>query len=154
MRGPLRSERVQLSVPRETFYLGVIRRLVVDLAGRAGLPKESIDRLEMAVDEACANAILHAPELIEQPLELSVSIEPGCFSLSLLDRGATGFDFCGTGELDVDAHNAEGCNGGLGVYIIKRFVDQVDFQVDGEGTCLTMTMLHQPANSYKASDGA
>jgi serine/threonine-protein kinase RsbW len=49
----------KLSIPSQTSQLARVRRYVASWAAEAGLSQKDADALQMAVDEACANAIEH-----------------------------------------------------------------------------------------------
>src|SRR4028118_436441 len=49
-----------LAVPSSTENLALIREFVGVIASQAGLNQKDAGKLELAVDEACANAIEHA----------------------------------------------------------------------------------------------
>ena len=51
---------VHLHVPSSTENLVLIREFVTSIATRAGLDQSDVAKLELAVDEACANVIEHA----------------------------------------------------------------------------------------------
>ena len=50
----------ELRLPTRTDYLEMIRDFVGKVAGKAGVSSEQADELELVVDEACANVMLHA----------------------------------------------------------------------------------------------
>ncbi|MBA2501808.1 MAG: ATP-binding protein, partial [Pyrinomonadaceae bacterium] len=49
-----------LQVPSSTENLAMIREIVGNIGTQAGLESADIAKLELAVDEACANVIEHA----------------------------------------------------------------------------------------------
>jgi anti-sigma regulatory factor (Ser/Thr protein kinase) len=55
-------ERVELTVPRDARYLGLIRRAVTLAARRAGLDAVEAGEVEVAVDEVAASAIAASGE--------------------------------------------------------------------------------------------
>ena len=52
--------KFMLQVPSSTENLALIREFVSSAAQQAGFDNNEIARLELAVDEACANVIEHA----------------------------------------------------------------------------------------------
>ena len=53
-------QKFTLHVPSSTQHLAMIRDFVSSVGVQAGLGEDDVARLEMAVDEACANVIEHA----------------------------------------------------------------------------------------------
>lgn len=126
------TERIALRVPRDTYYLSLVRRSVVDLARRVGFGTAATAEIEMAVDEACSNAIRHAARGVarEPPadsISLDAAADEGGITVTISDGGEPfPFDRCGAD--DIDSYLAERAAGGLGVYIIKRFMDEVEYR--------------------------
>lgn len=117
----VRGDGISVRVPRDTSYLGVIRAAVSSLARRAGFDPESTGQVEMAVDEVCSNAILHARG--EEPA-IEVDISAGDFGIrvAVCDFGRP---FHMAGAEDLDRYYSRRESGGLGSYIIRRFMDEV-----------------------------
>jgi anti-sigma regulatory factor (Ser/Thr protein kinase) len=125
-------ERIALRIPRDTYYLSLVRGAVVELATRAGFRPVATAEIEMAVDEACSNAIRHArpgaaPDEGGDAISLDALADASGLTVTVSDRGAPfAFDNCGAG--DIDSYLAGHKPGGLGVYIIKRFMDEVEYR--------------------------
>ena len=52
--------QILIQAPGYAKSLGRIRALVGDLARTVGFPEDEVDKIAMAVDEACSNVIEHA----------------------------------------------------------------------------------------------
>ncbi|MBL8144007.1 MAG: ATP-binding protein, partial [Acidobacteria bacterium] len=53
-------QKFTLGVPSSTQNLALIREFVTNVGAQAGLGDDDVAKLELAVDEACANVIEHA----------------------------------------------------------------------------------------------
>ncbi len=130
------SKRASLRIPRDTGYLSVVRQMVVELARGAGFGQAATSEIEMAVDEAASNAIRHAAAPAPPPASpdgelATVSVEAVAdrsgITVTVADGGAPfSFERCGTGDLE--SYHAARAAGGLGVLIIKRFMDEVEYR--------------------------
>lgn len=137
-------ECVEFSVPRDTFYLALIRGVTADLARHVGFEDEQIDLIEMAIDEACANAMLYQSQET-RPVDLRVEMSAQRFAVTLTDHGSP-FDFETGGDIDLDDHNESACPNGMGIFIIKSFMDEVTYQHRaGFGNVLHMVKNRQSA---------
>ena len=133
--------RIELTVPRTTQYLGMVRKVVAMAAARVGFPREEVDLIELAVDEACSNAILYADDDSPATLSLEVAISETEFTIVLNDGGPC-YDFEGKGNFQVEEQLGARESGGLGIYIIKTFMDEVCYEHSPEtGSVITMTKL-------------
>ena len=55
-----KKKEVHLRIPGDLYYLSLIRNVIVKLLMQVGVSEGDAYRIEMAVDEACANVIEHA----------------------------------------------------------------------------------------------
>lgn len=101
--------------------------------GRRG-DTEFDDHVVSAFGEAFNNLALHG-FVDRPPTDVRIEIEVGddWLTIRITDRGAS-FDFDAVPSPDLEALP----EGGLGVYIIKQFMDQVEYQ-PGPENVLTMT---------------
>jgi serine/threonine-protein kinase RsbW len=124
--------------------LARIAAFVADVARRWGLtPQETFD-VQMAVDEACANVIQHAYRGDESGLiELAVACDGKSCTVTIRDHGAP-FDPGAVLEPDTTAPLEERPIGGLGLFFMRRLMDEVHFQFDERtGNVLTMVKHRQ-----------
>ena len=125
------AERIALRVPRDTYYLSLVRRSIVELARRAGFLAAATAEIEMAVDEACSNAIRHARAPSADGQDDAISLDAVAdgrgLTVTIADGGEP-FPFERCGSDDLESYLAARQQGGLGVYIIKRFMDEVEYR--------------------------
>ena len=139
------SERVEVSVPLDTAYLTVIRQVASRFARRHGFVGDEIDKVEMAIDEACANAMLHQPSCPDSFVDVCLESHAGSMTITLADRGCE-FAFHELGHLDLEEHNEGDDAGGLGVFIIREFMDEVRYEHGpGVGNLLTLVKYRASA---------
>ncbi len=128
-------DEINLTVPSKPEYVGVIRLTLAAIASRIGFDIEKIEDMKVAVAEACTNAITH-----------------GC---TCSQNSKFNIDFISNGEkLTISVYdNGKGCSpenikepdlnqpkeGGLGIFIIKSLMDDVEIQSeDGRGMKIKM----------------
>lgn len=140
---------VTLHLPCRYSYLRMIRQSVVDMSARSGLSEFKAAQLEMAVDEACANVIEHSyggeAAALNNPnhpgLRINLMQCRDRIVVEIFDRGR-GFDFDAHMTLDPDQYLDAERSRGLGMFIIKRFVDDVAYERGtSSGNCLRLTKL-------------
>lgn len=143
-----RHDIITLAVPRRTQFLSLVRRVVSTTARELGFADEEIDKIELAVDEACSNAILYAEPA--EPRQIVVDIDPGPERLVItLKDGGPPFEFEEKGKIVLEDQLRTTERGGLGIFIIRQFMDDVRYDYSPEdGNVITMTkVLRQPARS-------
>lgn len=121
-----------LSVEASTEHLAKVRDFVAAHAESIGLSQKDISEIRLAVDEAYTNIIKHAYK--NSPTE-KVSIEIGSDAkklwISLMDEGKS-FDPNTYSEPDLMQRIKEKKRGGMGVYLIKKVMDQVQYNRTGK----------------------
>ncbi|NNE71455.1 MAG: ATP-binding protein [Rhodothermales bacterium] len=129
----------KLTIPSSTRYLEDVRQFVEIHAEKARLPEDSVQQLKMAVDEACANVIEHAYSgNTDQPIDIAVIVKPDRFTVRIRDEGV-GFNPDAYQEPDLARIARSRRAGGLGVHIMHRLMDQVEYRQRGRTNecCLT-----------------
>ncbi len=115
-----------------------IRKFVGDQAREAGFNDKEIYHVQLATDEAASNVIEHAYE--GKPLG---KFEVGCdfrgerLIITLLDHGKT-FDPSKVEEPDLTADLSERKIGGLGIYLMRKLMDEVRYEKTKTGNLLTL----------------
>jgi serine/threonine-protein kinase RsbW len=118
-----------LQVPSNTEHLAMIRDFVNGIGIRAGMPASEVAKLEMAVDEACANVIEHAygPEVTKE-VSVKATIDDETVQIDVVDTGK-GFDPGEIPQLNLDQLVAERKSGGLGMRLMKTLMDEVHYEM-------------------------
>lgn len=128
-----------MSVEASTKHLAKVRDFVAKHATGCGFKKQDVADIRLAVDEAYTNIIKHSYKYDDQK---SVEIELGCneneFWVSLLDIGES-FDPSSYSEPDVRQQIKNKKRGGVGVYLIKKLMDDVQYLNDGSTNEIRMT---------------
>jgi serine/threonine-protein kinase RsbW len=118
-----------LQVPSNTENLAMIRDFVNGIGERAGLGASEVAKLELAVDEACANVIEHAygPETTKE-VSVKATLDGDSVQIDVVDTGK-GFDPAAISQKSLDQLVAERRSGGLGMRLIKTLMDEVHYEV-------------------------
>jgi serine/threonine-protein kinase RsbW len=140
------SKKILLKILGETNYLGKIRAFITNIASEAGFNEEDLYKIESAVDEACTNVIEHAYNKNEEakPLTLRLEVTPTRLIISVTDYGK-GFVMDSIKPPNISKFIAEKKDGGLGLFLIKSFMDEISYQSDSNGhNKLTMIKYLKP----------
>jgi serine/threonine-protein kinase RsbW len=134
----------QLHVPSSTENLSMIRDFVGSIGERAGFSKGEVVKLEVAVDEACANVIEHAyGSDTTREVTVKATIDSNAVQIRVVDTGL-GFDPTSVADADLDSLIRQRKSGGLGMRLIKSLMDEVHYEiVPGQKNELAMTKLRK-----------
>lgn len=134
-----KSSTYNISVQASTEHLAEVRDFVARHAAEFGFGAQDVDDIRLAVDEAYTNIIKHA---YQNDGDKSVDIELGynsnTFWVSLFDTGNT-FDPKNYSKPDVRQKMKEKKRGGVGVYLIRKLMDNVEYKTKGSVNEIRMT---------------
>ncbi len=125
--------------PARFEYLDEIREFVGAIARQGGFNDKEVYAIQLAADEAASNIIEHAYEdSTEGRLECSCGIEESDLVIKLHDDGKP-FDPSRVRKPDLKADLSRRQIGGLGVYLMRKLMDDVRYEsIPGKGNLLTM----------------
>jgi serine/threonine-protein kinase RsbW len=129
-----------LQIPSSTENLALIREFVTTVGAQAGLSENEVAKLELAVDEACANVIEHAyGHDASKEVTVSASFDGDSITFKIKDTGK-GFDPTQVKLEELETLIAKRKDGGLGMRLIKTLMDEVNYEiVPGQKNELRMT---------------
>ncbi len=118
-----------LQVPSSTENLALIREFVTTVGAQAGLAEIEIAKLELAVDEACANVIEHAyGHDASKEVTVSANFDGDSITFEIVDTGR-GFDPSQIKQEELESLIAKRKDGGLGMRLIKTLMDEVQYEM-------------------------
>ena len=126
---------IQVTFPSDTVYVHMAITVASNAAIIAGFDKAIASKIALATDEAVTNVIKHAYDgRKDQLITLKAEITLESLTVKVVHTGKAL-----TNE-DVKLPNMEKYikarkPGGLGLYIMKQFMDEVDFLVGKEHCC-------------------
>ena len=119
----------QLHVPSSTENLSMIRDFVGSIGQRAGFSESDIAKLELAVDEACANVIEHAYRSdATHEVTVKATVDADAVQIDIVDTGC-GFDPKQIEQVNLDQLISKRKSGGLGMRLIQSLMDEVRYQI-------------------------
>ncbi len=126
---------LKFSVPGKPEYVRTVRLAISSLANCAGFDIEAVEDIKVAVSEACNNVVRHGKSEKKDTYEIACEVEENRMTISVTDQ-AGGYDLAKYQKPSIENPIKEG---GLGIYIIKALMDEVDiFSEIGSGTNIKM----------------
>jgi serine/threonine-protein kinase RsbW len=118
-----------LQVPSSTENLALIREFVTTVGQQAGMTEAEIGKIELAVDEACANVIEHAyGHDSSKEVIIRANIDDDAITFWIVDTGK-GFDPTQIAQKELEKLIQERKDGGLGLRLIKKLMDEVQYEI-------------------------
>jgi anti-sigma regulatory factor (Ser/Thr protein kinase) len=130
-------DKIEICIPCKPEFVGAVRRAIAEFASLLDIPISDVEEIEIAASEAVSNVIRHAYTNITNvpPLRIKCAHRLNGFTVEVIDKGC-GFNAPSRDEIpqvDLDRE------GGLGIILIKSFMDRVHFiSKPGRGTRIRM----------------
>lgn len=125
--------------PARFEFLDEIRDTVAGVARGGGFTEKAIYSLQLAADEAASNIIEHAYEGVSDAfLIVTCDIRGDEIVITMRDTGKS-FNLAAVKEPNLKADLSERQIGGLGVYLMRKLMDNVQYEATRSGNLLTMT---------------
>ena len=140
----LNENTVEVSLPNKHGYERIAMACSASFAKIVGFLPERIEDLKTAVSEACLNAMEHGNQnRPDKRVLVSMNYKDHVFSVSVMDQGEgmnESYDIPEKPDIEKKIDNLETPRG-LGMFLIKQLVDQVEFnQITDEGHMIRMVL--------------
>ena len=127
-----------VTYPAKFEFLNEIRDFVAEVARDGGFDDKEIYSVQLAADEAASNIIEHAYEgVADGQIELTCDMRGAELIISMQDYGKS-FDSKKVKRPNLSANLSERRIGGLGIYLMHKLMDEVNYRSSGAGNLLTM----------------
>jgi serine phosphatase RsbU (regulator of sigma subunit)/anti-sigma regulatory factor (Ser/Thr protein kinase)/tetratricopeptide (TPR) repeat protein len=138
----------EFKVPADINNLGAMRDFVTRVGRKYGVSEQIINAFKMAIDEAGTNIIRHAYRDWEGFITIRMIVREDTVTVSMIDQGHT-FDPRKVRDPDLHRYVEIGKKGGLGIFIIRRVIDEIDYRKTIEGNELRLTKKREISSRKK-----
>jgi len=122
-------------------FLDEIREFVGDIARAGGFNDKEVYNIQLATDEAASNIIEHAYEGVSDGLlEISCEVKGAAIRIILVDHGES-FDPADVPAPDLKADLSERKIGGLGIFLMRKLMDEVHYTAEPKKNRNTLIMI-------------
>ena len=119
-------------------HLDEVREFVGRTARGAGFDEQDVYAVQLAADEAASNIIEHAyAGRQDGTFRIHCEYKDDQLVMTFFDQGIS-FDFSKVDKPDVTANLSERKIGGLGIYLMHKLMDVVEYKVADSGNFLTL----------------
>lgn len=126
-------ETAYMSAASLPATIGVLRQRIMEFLSLSSFSRDELADLEIAVGEACANAMKHgSPNGEVDEIRIKCAKSKRTLVVEISDNG-DGFDPLAVQSPDLE--NAAEC--GMGIHLMQRLVDSVEFEFN-EGTTVRL----------------
>ncbi len=125
---PQQNQIGRLSILSQTEKLSDVRDFVSAAARQAGFDEEGVNKIALAVDEACTNIIKHAyGNASDRRIDIDVLTRNGELEIVITHNGKT-FDPAAVRTPDMREYLSHFRRGGLGLHLMRSLMDHVEYR--------------------------
>ena len=134
--------KFNISVPSEKSNLQRIRAFIIDVLREQHLSDVEVHSMVLAVDEVCANLIIHSNKgVLNHSIDVEIKIEGNSkIVFDIIDKGS-GFDIRKYPEPDINEIIRQKKKGGVGLMLVKRIMDEIDFITKKDYNIVRLTKI-------------
>ena len=114
---------------------------VSDTASEMGVHPKRVMHLELAVEEAAVNICSYAYEIPPGEVTIRISRETEVVRIELIDAGVP-FDPLAADAPDIKSELENREVGGLGIFLIRRMLDEVHYSRSGDRNILSLVVRY------------
>jgi serine/threonine-protein kinase RsbW len=131
--------KYSIKVPCLKENLTKVRAFVSGILLKYDLDEVQTNYMVLAVDEVCANLIIHSYHCRpEEQIEVDVNVNKSKITFDIHDHGE-GYDIRLHQEPEIDDIIKSKRKGGVGLMLVKRIMDDIDFISDNEYKIVRLT---------------
>ena len=129
---------VVLTIDSVIDEIPVVSDRLEELMSGAGFSPEAVLDTQLAVEEAITNVIVHGYKQEGNEIRIACRVIDGAIEIRITDS-APPFNPLSLPTPDLDSDVNERRIGGLGIYLIRRVMDGVEYAYEGGNNIFTLT---------------
>ena len=136
----------QIKIPARLEYLQKSMDLISSCARDQGFNQNKIIEIELAAEEALVNIFKYAYKTREGDVEIICGLDNNeNFILEISDTGEP-FNVLSVADPDITADISERQIGGLGVFLMKKLTESVQYRYEGDKNILSLIVFKDKSN--------
>jgi anti-sigma regulatory factor (Ser/Thr protein kinase) len=136
------SQQRKLTIANSSKHLSDVRGCVQEVLALSTFAKDVTNKIIVAVDEGLANVVEHAYQGGEGDITILFHLDDEVFRVQIQDNGVR---FEPNQEVsdavDIHRHIQLGLKGGLGLFLMRRIMDDVHYNHDGPDFVNELVMI-------------
>jgi serine phosphatase RsbU (regulator of sigma subunit)/anti-sigma regulatory factor (Ser/Thr protein kinase)/ACT domain-containing protein len=133
----------EIKVAAEMRHLAKLRDFIERIGTRHRFDAKFISSLKLTIDEICTNIIRHGYRDVKNgEIYMAAIVRRLSMTLLIIDRGKT-WDPRQTKDPDLNEYVRIGKRGGLGTFMVRKLVDDIQYTVTNRGNELRLTKYRE-----------
>lgn len=131
------TSHVSFEIPADLDQIDRVSHKIEQCMKNVGMGDDEILDVQLAVEEAVTNSILHGYEGAAGTIAIRIDTSPHHVAVEIADE-APAFDPLSMPDPDIGADLEDRKIGGLGIFLIRRVMDEVTYRYEGNKNILLM----------------
>lgn len=146
----MRDDRLSVKVSNDLSEIPRLAETIDAFCARHGIPQKIVLDFHLALDEVLTNIISYAfRDTARHDIEVAMSYRDECLAIEIADDGPA-FDPLQAPPPDVTSALEERPIGGLGIHLVKKLMDAVDYRRQQDRNRLRLSKTVSKARSAKS----
>lgn len=132
------SNQLSLDLESSLEALGEIERALTEFGAEHEWPEDLLFHVQLTLDELATNVINHGYGAGGHSFQITVKSKPEAVQIELVDEARPFDPLQDAPQPAIDAGVHERKVGGLGVYIVKELMDEMEYRREDGKNCLML----------------
>ncbi len=139
----------EIIIPAQMSYLKQVRDFIEHIGKKYKFSDKIINSFKLVVDEACTNIIRHGYRDIKNgQIIIRAIIRRLSLTMVIIDHGKS-FDPRQVKNPDLQKYISIGKKGGLGIFMMRKLMDDIRYNVTSRGNELRLTKMREKVDKAK-----
>jgi serine phosphatase RsbU (regulator of sigma subunit)/anti-sigma regulatory factor (Ser/Thr protein kinase) len=132
-------KKEEIAIPAQMSYMGQVRDFIEHIGAKYKYSDKIINSYKLVIEEACTNIIRHGYRDIKGgEISIKAIIRQQSLTIVILDQGIS-YDPRQAQTPDLEKYIQIGKKGGLGIFMMRKLMDDVQYNITSRGNELRLT---------------
>ncbi len=132
-------KKEEIAIPAQMSYMGQVRDFIEHIGVKYKYPDKIINSYKLVIEEACTNIIRHGYRDIKGgEISIRAIIRQKSLTVVIIDQGIS-YDPRQAQTPDLEKYIQIGKKGGLGIFMMRKLMDDVQYNITSHGNELRLT---------------
>jgi len=132
-------KKEEIAIPAQMSYMGQVRDFIEHIGTKYKYSDKIINSYKLVIEEACTNIIRHGYRDIKGgEISIKAIVRQQSLTIVIIDQGIS-YDPRQAQTPDLEKYIQIGKKGGLGIFMMRKLMDDVQYNITGRGNELRLT---------------
>jgi len=132
-------KKEEITIPAQMSYMGQVRDFIEHIGVKYRYSDKIINSYKLVIEEACTNIIRHGYRDVKGgEISIKAIIRQQSLTIVIIDQGLS-YDPRQAQTPDLEKYIQIGKKGGLGIFMMRKLMDDVQYNITGRGNELRLT---------------